>query len=274
VAASSSHQAGGGSQQAPLATHLGALQRVRLWTDYGEVGEGASLAHYIRAENGSEYIAKGPTFNPQLPYVAANELVCAELAAVLVLPVLDYRLIEDGNNLFFGSSWIEKNKTFYPGIDAALFARAANKNRGYDIVAFDYWIHNGDRNSQNLILRKQPVGGSTAELLALNDHSHALIQAGTTPADLVQYVGAIPPVSLDFLRQFISSSSDLSASISLIEGVDSATINQVVAGVPEPFLAKSERSLVADFLVTRRGELRAMFNSSLGVFPSLGGKKV
>ena len=37
----------------------------RVMDDYGPIGVGASLAHHVLAENGTEYIIKGPEFTPK-----------------------------------------------------------------------------------------------------------------------------------------------------------------------------------------------------------------
>lgn len=228
----------------------------------------------MHAENGSEYIAKGPAFNSALPYVAANELVAALLASTLALPILDYTLIEHTDHLFFGSTWIQKGRQFYPGLTRELFHRAANMERCYDIAAFDYWICNTDRHAHNLLLRKEPLGGSLAELLVLNDHSHALIQAGSNPEDMHGYTSLIPPLHLDFLREAIVSHSHLRAAISLIEGVTDAMIASVCAAVPDAFLTEDRMLHVERFLCARRDALRSMFNASLVAFPGLGGRKL
>jgi hypothetical protein len=51
--------------------------------DYGEIGHGASKAHTIAAENGEEFIIKGPSFTPEHPTVVANEWSAAQLAEAL-----------------------------------------------------------------------------------------------------------------------------------------------------------------------------------------------
>src|SRR4051812_25670853 len=74
---------------------------LRVVDDYGEVGEGATNAHYVLAENGSEYLIKGPSLVAGHPTVAANEWIAARLADSLGLPVLDTRLVTMGGHLFF-----------------------------------------------------------------------------------------------------------------------------------------------------------------------------
>src|SRR5207237_936275 len=56
---------------------------------------------------------------------ACNELVAAGLADQLGLPVLDFRVLEMGGVLFFGSSWMQA-PTFHPAITEDLFNRTQN----------------------------------------------------------------------------------------------------------------------------------------------------
>lgn len=71
--------------------------------DYGEVGQGASRAHYVLAENGNEYIIKGPALTPNHQFVAANELVAARIAGALGLPLLEFCVVELSGKLYFGA---------------------------------------------------------------------------------------------------------------------------------------------------------------------------
>ncbi len=248
--------------------------RVSLWIDYGEVGDGASRAHYVLAENGSEYIAKGPSFNPELPYVAANELLAASFASFLALPLLDFKLITHDHALYFGSAWLDKRVAFYPALTRELFERANNKVRSYDIVTFDYWICNVDRHQHNLLLRKDPLGGGAAELLVLNDHSHSIIKHGSSPPNMTDYVDEVPPVQLDFLRDSITSQEMLSNSVSLIEGIGNGTIDAICSNVPEAFLSAEEADGVSSFLKMRRDKLRSMINATVAVFPNLTNRAI
>jgi hypothetical protein len=237
------------------------------------VGEGASLAHYILGENGSEYLAKGTIYNSTLPYVASNEYICAHIASALSLPVLDFRIIEFGKDLLFGSSYIEKGRQFYPGITEDLFNQCANKGRCYDVVAFDILVYNTDRHQGNLLVRTIGPRGSD-ELLFLNDHSHALVQAGKTPADMGGLRDRHPGVAIDFVRNAITSRSSLDQAVSLIEGSGEAIVKEALRSVPEGFLAGNDVNLVQEFLLYRCSNLRAIINSALHVFPQLRGQGI
>lgn len=159
-------------------------KRLSVHTDFGYVGEGASGARYVLAENGSEYLIKGPTLSPDNPFVAANELVAAYLGQALGLPMLDFGIVEMGSNEFFASSWMPPG-SFYPAIRADLLARCENRDRVYDLVVFDAWLCNRDRHAGNLIVRVNRRRGEPDRLfMLLNDHSHCLLPPLRRPFQL------------------------------------------------------------------------------------------
>src|ERR1700730_12500782 len=110
--------------------------RLRVIEDYGPIGKGASAAHTCLAENGIEYLIKGPAFASGHPYVAVNELIAVQLADLLGLPVLDHRIVEMNGHLFFASHYMQPG-TFYQQTDQALFDQCENRERVYDLVALD-----------------------------------------------------------------------------------------------------------------------------------------
>jgi hypothetical protein len=143
--------------------------------DYGKVGEGATNARYVLAENGNEYLIKGPSLVAGHPTVAANEWIAARLADSLGLPVLDFRLVTMGGNLFFASTWMQR-PSFSPAITEDLLVKCENKERIYDVVVFDAWLCNLDRHAHNLVVRKlERDVNSKRHWLLLNDHSHLLV---------------------------------------------------------------------------------------------------
>jgi hypothetical protein len=209
-----------------------------------------------------------------MPHVAANELICALLAGRLGLPTLDFRLVERDADVYFGSAWLDKRHAFYPALTADLFARAANRDRVYDVVVFDYWVRNVDRHQHNLLLRRTTHDLSGPELLTLNDHSHAVIPHGVEPENLANFVRDAPPVPLDFIRDAIVSRTDLSAAIGLVEGIDDGTIASVVNAVPDALLSASAKPHVDAYLRTRRENVRDIFSASVAVFTKFQGTRL
>lgn len=242
-----------------------------VWTDFGQV-EGASRAHYVRASNGSEYLIKGPLFTPEHPTVAGNEWVAAQLAGALGLPMLDYRIVQMGGNLFFASAWMQE-RSFAPGADAQLFGRCSNQELAYNVVVFDAWLINKDRHAQNLVVRL-PLRGDDRYLLILNDHSHLLVnpQEPRTPDRLSSRLDTSPGpyVSLPFVRESIESGERLDSAIGAVEGLPEATIRHAVQSAPMQLLPQPHRDAYERFLIERRERLRAVFHDHKDEFPNLG----
>ncbi len=243
----------------------------RVVTDYGEVGAGASRAHYVLAENGTEYIIKGPAFVPEHPTVAGNEWVAANLARQLGLPLLDFQIVTMADDVFFASLWMDKG-TFAAGIDAELFGRCANRDRIYDVVVLDSWLYNQDRHNENLVVRL-PRRPGDPHLLIPNDHSHLLICPGNprTPEGLLGVLDAGPSVSLQFVRESIVDEGRLDRALQAVEAVPEDTIRQIVRTTPESLLPPPYRDAYETFLVARQGRLRGVMEGRRATFPRLGG---
>jgi len=242
-------------------------------TDYGEVGKGASRAHYVLAENGSEYLIKGPAFTPEHPTVGGNEWVAARLADALGLPVLDHRIATMGGQLFFASAWM-LGPSFSPALDESLFQRCRNRGRAYDVVVFDAWLANYDRHHENLVARRV-ARGSDEHLLLLNDHSHLLVGPGG-PASGEQLLARLdaPPgayVSLSFVRSSIVSAERLGQALGMVEALTDDFVREVVRSTPDELLPSDAREAYEDFLTQRRLRLRELYRKHKETFPNLDG---
>lgn len=242
--------------------------------DYGPVGKGASQAHYVLAENGSEYIVKGRQFSPGHAYVATTEMVTASLADFVGLPVLDHRLVCMGSELFFGSAWMPSG-SFAPAVTPSLLDQCVNRDRIYEIVAFDVWVCNIDRHQENLIVREtRGRAGTVVRSLLLNDHSHCFIRPGETPAILPSRTGEpfrAEFVRLDFVRDRILDPGRLGKAVQAMEALSDASIEAVVRSVPDAFLSTAERRLMYQFIKVRRSQLRTIITDARSLFPNLAG---
>lgn len=240
-------------------------------TDYGQV-EGASRAHYVRITNGSEYLIKGPSFVPEHPTVAGNEWVAARVAEALGIPVLGYRVVEMGGNLFFASDFMQE-KSFAPGVHETLFGRCVNREwMAYRVVVFDAWLINKDRHNENLIVRL-PLQRGDDHVLILNDHSHLLVSPiePRTAQGLASRLDATPDpyVSLPFVRESIVSMGRLSEALGAVEALPEAVIRQAVQSAPLPLLPSPFRETYERFLLERRARLRRVFQENTAVFANL-----
>jgi hypothetical protein len=257
----------------PLGGSVSGVPIVQAWDDYGEIGRGASRAHVVGAENGNDYLVKGRDFSPANPCVAANELIAARLAGALGLPVLDHCLIRMGGKLFFGSN-IMPAATFYPQITEALFNKCENRERIYDVVAFDAWVANVDRNDGNLIVRQSRSSGGSSEhhLLILNDHSHCLLGPGVSTTELLARVRspADPYVCLPFVRGAVTSARELGAAVDRIVQLPADAVVHMVHSTPPDLVTSAvDLDAIRSYLIARRAELRHVLLTATGVFPHL-----
>lgn len=235
--------------------------------DYGPIGRGASAAHSVRCKNGSEYLLKGPAYSPNHPYVAANELIAVRLGRHIGLPVLDHAVAQTGTDLFFASQLMTTG-TYAPAITEALLASCSNRDRVHGIAVFDVWLCNVDRHHENLVVRQRRGG---VDLLLLNDHSHLLVQPGSTPTDLAALVAspARPYFRLDFVREALDSHRLLDEALTAAEGLPDDAIRAIVESVPEPLLSTADRNGYEDLLIARRPLIRSLIAADPDLFPNL-----
>ncbi len=266
-----------------MQAHIGPLggaqrpQRLSVARNYGYVGSGVSGAQYVLAENGNEYIVKGPSLAPDEPYIAVNELISAMAGQGLGLPVLDFAILEMGGELLFGASWMQRG-TFDPAITSATLVQCENLDRVYDLVVFDAWLCNEDRHDQNLLVRRRRQSGLPDRLfLLLNDHSRCLLPPGRTPGQLAALWLGSPPdrfIQLDYVRTQVVDRDALARAVDAVERLDDDTVRSFVRLVPEELLSAAQRTPIEDFLLTRKAELRQVFNAASTRFPALQGARL
>lgn len=249
---------------------LGGHEPIRVWTDYGPVGEGASKAHHVLCENNTEYLTKGPTYTPDHPHVAANELIAAELGNHLGLPMLDFRPVRLHDDLFFASQWMPPG-TWHQFITPELFDSCVNRDVLYPLVVFDPWICNVDRHELNLLARTDSRSRQT--FLVCNDHSHSFVLPGRTATDLalLTAMNAAPYFNMQWLRERVVDRPLLEGAISSAEAVSDQDIKTIVGMVPRPLLSTADAQRYIELLVQRRDRLRSLLLEAPTLFPNLGG---
>ncbi len=251
------------------------IQVSRVVDDFGPLGAGgASDPRYVRCENGSEYIVKGPSITPQEPYVAVNELVAAQIGGTLGLPILPFCVVDFQGHACFGSEYMLPG-TFDPIVDETFLRGCENQDRVYDLVVFDVWLCNNDRHSLNLIVRQPPAhrGAPKRNLLMMNDHSRCLIQPNMKPGDLSPALGGAlisPYIIVQFIRDAIRDAASLKSAIDKATRIGADQIQRAIECIPQVLLSPQDGRLIADFLIDRQTRLRTIFRAERHVFMNLG----
>ena len=245
---------------------------------YGPVGTGYSRAHYVGGRDGVEYVAKGTSFARKFRHVAANEIVSAELALLMGLPIPKHRLLTLGKKLFFGSSRVIPSK-FHPTIDLELFGRCANADQVYELAVFDTWICNVDRHSGNfLVLCSGSVSpgrrtrcDAPEHRMVLIDHDGSFLPDNRETSFFASRLSTriSECVKLEFIHRSIIERDRLIRAISSVEAISEDDINNAIASVPGQLLPPKDRNQWASFLLDRKGLLRQLFNAERSLFPWL-----
>lgn len=264
------------------------LDRYVITTDHGRIPGATTNAHYVEARNAKgekqEFLIKGPSLaSDSYHYVAANELICARIATAYGIPIQPHAIVEWGVERFFGSHYMRAG-TYYPLARPELLDRCGNVDDLYDLIVFDVWVQNMDRNASNLpvrVRRKRATGGRSGpyvdyhEIIA-NDHSHCLMNptTKTTPRELA--ANYTRPISLWMVTQIpyvlavIQDPGRLRDSIDRAIAIQDEALRGIIEGVPIELLATSERSEVARFLLGRKAILHDLFTRNRDLFPQLG----
>lgn len=226
----------------------------------------------VLASDDIEYIIKGPSKCPSNPFVGANELIAANLARLLKLPLLRHVIVQWEQHLFFGSERLSRGDMGI--VTAELLAKCQNRDCVYDLIAFDSRLINEDRHIKNLIVRTQRRRRQeSAYHLTFNDHSHALLPPMRKPFHLDLWVAkpANAFVLVDYIRDLIVDIDSLSSAVARIENLADDSIRTCIDLVPEEWLSVDDRNLVIDFLFNRREYLRKSFDGPNPRFPALMG---
>lgn len=236
--------------------------------------EGASGTRHVSCDDGYEYAMKLATVVNGNPYLPANEWVAARLARRLSLPIIPFAVLRFGDQLAFGSRWINRGLT--PFVTPDLLARCRNVDVVHDLVAFDAWIINGDRHPQNLWVR-QVIGGHDdgAMDLVFPDHGHAIIPPGSQPDDLsglwLDFPAERCMSSLPAVRNAVTSLGSLRRAVAQIRDLPDDEVRTLVRSTPAEWLSQEHADLTADFLLARRERLQRLLSTTDQLYPALRG---
>lgn len=153
----------------------------KLWA-VGEPIMGSSPMRHV----GVAGVAKSSS--QEVPYLVANEFICARLAQSLLLPVPPGFLVQNNHEAWFVSLNFNLSGEDLPPAHPRRVAQSF-PDLATGIVLFDVWVANLDRHRGNLAF------DSEAERLQIFDHGSALFVGGADHMDNVRrgalHIGAL-----------------------------------------------------------------------------------
>ena len=191
---------------------------------------------------------------------AAHEKVAADLGFELGLPIPPVVLTEPDGRLCSVSAipfpGPQKWGTALQAPESVSILTPRLLAASSAMEPFDTWVGNSDRHNEgNLIVSRAIEGGGIAYIDYSNSLTHSW-QAGPAPP-IVQSIGRYPAlgdIEIKIVRETIDK----------IEALDGQIINSVVDRVPEAYLPADRKKALSEALLSRRGDLRGVFETQYG----------
>jgi hypothetical protein len=200
--------------------------------------------------------------NPGMPHAVATELLCANLARSLLLPVPPSFIVEDGAGVPYHVSlnFALAGQNLPPADTAALVA--AHPHLACGIVMFDVWVGNIDRHNGNIAFDQ--IGNK----VNVFDHSHAFASGVDVAAWLNANLGQIG-IGGHCLCPHIQDVTPMVDWHARIAGVPEFFIRGAVKEMTTVGLPQPMETPCADHLVHRRGQLINLLKANAAMFPNV-----
>jgi hypothetical protein len=215
--------------------------------------------------------AIGKRADPTNPYVIVNEVLAANIAHYLRLPVPPCCIITDGNGVpYFASlSFNLTGQSLPPIIPAQFYSRFQHQTGS--ILLFDCYIANSDRHAGNL--SEDTTGQPRCNVF---DHSHVLL-SGTNPLGSQRLTTARNSLVIDggmggnrhCLIDLIDDERYFDTVLNRIETIPDWFIEAIVAEVSQFGLSVNERDDTIQFLKDRRAAVRSLIIANRGSFSGI-----
>ena len=207
------------------------------------VGVGAMASVHVAVSG----VAK--TSTPDLPLAVVNELICADLARAVKLPIPPSFLVHDKEaKPYHVSLNFHLSGEDLPPADAAAIATDFPE-LACGVILFDMWVCNGDRHAYNIAYDK------TLRQVTLFDHSHALLH-GQHGQNFLENLRSQPAIGGHCLASQIKRVDGFGTWQDRINSVPEFYIREAVHQTVDLGLMTSELAQFAtDYLLDRRKRL-------------------
>jgi hypothetical protein len=221
------------------------------------VGPGVMAAVHVAISG----VAKASS--PEHPLAVVNELICADLARAVKLPIPPSFLVHDKDGKPFHVSLnFHLSGEDLPPADAEAIV-TAEPQLACGIILFDMWICNGDRHSGNIAYDK------TLKKVTIFDHSHAFLN-GQNGRTFLEGQRSQPAIGGHCLASRIRSMDGFAMWQDRIASIPEFYIREAVGqtvgvGIMTDDLAR----FAIDYLLDRRKHLQALIQGHRALFPKI-----
>lgn len=218
----------------------------------------------INGKSPGHYVAK--RYLPEYPYIMATEVVCADLASRLGLPIPSRRQIDYDETSWLGFHWMPED---YKPLVGEKLGKLENPEV---ILAFDVLICNWDRKEENMVLQKVSPTIDMYQLFMI-DHSAALcgvyqsVDAWLATDKVTERYLTVPTELLGRVKSW----EEFEPFLSKLENLPPQEVSAIVDSVPGFWRPRynDKVHLLSGFIARRAHEVRGLLLGARDCFPSM-----
>jgi len=250
---------------------------ITLTRDLGVMPIGITKAHEMADADGKFYIVKFKENALGSVKVLINEYVAGKIAEHLDLPCAKCYIAEidstlaptieiNGIPVSVSSHFaVEKlNDIYVVPFIFKLIPTCQNKDKYPDIMNFDVWLYNWDRNnSGNYLILTKPDGYH----FYIIDHGHCF-NLDWSVVILAGMIGAFAPKSLiPQMSELVTTDVQMEGAITKIEAIDDNFLRNLVDDVPADWIVDPlDKDALKDYIVQQKKELRKLIFTNKAKF--------
>lgn len=192
----------------------------------------------------------------------ANEYIASRLGAEIEIPMAKIDFISHEEALGTISFLVAMNAQSWSNFPFRTDYNPylTNPQQLIEMIVFDTWIHNEDRNQENLMFAKNIY--TKKYDLYLIDNTEALYGSSKPTSRDITHFSASGVVKIDEFKKLLDNNyADFELCIAKIESMQDDKIKSIIDEVPTEFIVDDERDFIYNFLTSRKSGLRGHFQA-------------
>lgn len=204
--------------------------------------------------------------NDDVGPIPANEFICSKLGKILNLPVakIQFKEFAGRHGTLSFSVATEPYKWAQFPYKSSLAAHVFNYDLLAEILVFDVFINNLDRNPDNLIYSKASTTRNKYEL-HLIDHGHCLLGPSQQPTANDNF-NFDQHIQIPEFKELLNNGMDFfhDAINKVVNTITEAEIDRIMAEVPTQYLTDEQKTQAKAMLLYRKEKLYNEYETKCG----------